>query len=302
MSRFLEEIENSFVAEGFLEKHGTLKRWSVSFMDEFEAQSTGFVLRRVDLVGWLNVSAGDGICDAIVLFDNLFNTTLCDPLQLAGLCPAVCGLCGVHGVRNTRQSMPELVQTQKSLLSSGVLTVQLIDGNVKTLECGENATGAVEEEDSSHFVFNLTQTDLPFVFFSLCSQYTDFDTVLTVKDSDGNFMGYSDDYCDYQSASLVQNEVENQDYDYLIITVEGYRGVGGQYELSTECLSFPPSSWSQSAYMDWSIDPDYFLAGFSVDSSVDSSVHSSLDCAVIFHLAASNAVSPRLGICPRLGI
>ena len=75
MSRFLEEIENSFVAEGFLEKHGTLKRWSVSFMDEFEAQSTGFVLRRVDLVGWLNVSAGDGICDAIVLFDNFFNTT-----------------------------------------------------------------------------------------------------------------------------------------------------------------------------------------------------------------------------------
>ena len=100
MSRFLEKIENSFVAEGIWVDHGTLKRWSVSFMEKFANQSARFVLRKMDLVGWLNVNIDHGICDAIVLF----NTSLCEPLQLAGLCPAVCGLCGVRGVRNTSKT------------------------------------------------------------------------------------------------------------------------------------------------------------------------------------------------------
>ena len=168
--------------------------------------------------------------------------------------------------------MPELVQTQRSLLSSGVLTVQLIDGDVKNLECGKNVKGDVEAFDSSHFVLNRTQMDLPFVFFSLCSNYTDFDTVLTIQDSDGNVVGYSDDYddCGYQSASLLQD----QDYAYLSITVEGYRGQGGKYELSTECLSEYPSFWSPSVYTDFPFD----LADFSAAQPCLQEAPCNLEC------------------------
>ena len=135
-------------------------------MEEFAAGSScEFPRLSVDLVRWLG------------------------PLQFASLCPAVCGLCGLDGVTDTTQSIPPLDLDKKSLVSSVLLTVKLIDGVAVALECGGSVAGRVEANGTSSHIFYGTSQG--YVVFSLCSDYKDFDTVLTILDDDGSGNGFS---------------------------------------------------------------------------------------------------------------
>jgi len=189
----------------------------------------------VDLTGWIDVSKENGVCDAISLIDNLFSTELCQTTQLSeslgtlqGLCPALCGLCDENDdVVNTRLSNILLYRTQMALFQSGVLRIILFTPS-SSLTCGSSTRGTVSSDGTVAYSFNRNGDGT--VDFSLCSDDTDFDTILILYDIDGELVGYNDDFCNLQSRiSYTGSDV------YLSINVEGYGGAGGNFNLSISC-------------------------------------------------------------------
>ena len=117
---------------------------------------------------------------------------------------------------DTVQSIPRLTLTKESLMSPVLLTVKVTDGVAVALECGGSVAGRVEAFGTSSHIFYGTSQG--YVVFSLCSDYTDFDTVLTILDDDDAQVGHSDDYCGKKSSLLHSAE----DDAFLTLVVHGY--------------------------------------------------------------------------------
>ena len=200
MIPFLEELEVAFFAQDLLEERGADYVWSSSFRVAFmEFANSEYALEDVTLSGWLDISVDNGLCDAIILIDNLMQTDLCHTSQLSyslgtlqGVCPQVCGLCGTDGVTDTRLSVSRLYDKQLSMLSSGLLKFKLFDSITGSrLVCGSSLQGAKAGQASVTYSYEPSPNEV--VVFSLCSDYTDFDTTISIYDVDDLLVAYSDD-------------------------------------------------------------------------------------------------------------
>ena len=240
MVAFLQELELSFVALDLWEERDAHYFWNSSYqLDSMTNANGAYAFTNATLSGWLNLSVGNGLCDAIVLLDNLVGTDLCQTSQLSnslgtlqGLCPKVCGLCSTDGVTDTRMSLNSLYNEQSSMMSSGLLSIRLFEKIQHTVDlvCGESVLGEKTGETDVAYSFERS-TDEP-VVFSLCSEYTDFDTTLSIHDINDVQVEYNDDgYCGLQSTiAFVRTDLRE-----VIVYVGGYGGATGNFQLSVTC-------------------------------------------------------------------
>eukprot|EP00450_Noctiluca_scintillans_P003873 CAMPEP_0194499242 /NCGR_PEP_ID=MMETSP0253-20130528/15610_1 /TAXON_ID=2966 /ORGANISM="Noctiluca scintillans" /LENGTH=160 /DNA_ID=CAMNT_0039340975 /DNA_START=44 /DNA_END=523 /DNA_ORIENTATION=+ len=111
MDNFAVELQVAQMDEGHVELTDTSTYvWTSSFVDRFNySAGEEYYLSSIglDISVWLDFNVGHGLCDAILYFDSLLGTNLCNTQEslslslgsLEGLCPQACGLCeqGVVG-------------------------------------------------------------------------------------------------------------------------------------------------------------------------------------------------------------
>jgi len=113
-----------------------------------------------------------------------------------------------------------------TVLGNGSTTT--LTENSRGLTCGSTAQGTVTSDATVSYSFDGTGNGT--VVFSLCSNDTDFDTILSLHDEYGELVGYNNDFCNLQSQiSYMGSDV------YLSINIEGYGGATGDFSLSITC-------------------------------------------------------------------
>ena len=238
MVAFLQELELSFVALDLWEERDADYFWNSSY--QLDYANGAYAFTNATLSGWLNLSVGNGLCDAIFLLDNLVGTDLCQTSQLSnslgtlqGLCPKVCGLCSTDGViTDTRMSLNSLYNEQSSMMSSGLLSIKLFEKIQHTVDlvCGESVLG--EKTGETDVAYSFERSTDEHVVFSLCSEYTDFDTTLSIHDINDEQVAYNDDSdCGLQSTiAFVRTDLRE-----VIVYVGGFFGATGNFQLSVTC-------------------------------------------------------------------
>jgi len=250
---FLEELQAALVSENIVEQIGTdVYRWTTGFLEQFSVDyyhEYGLEDVNVKLDTWLDTSVGQGVCDAIFLFDNLFSTDLCttsasltaDKGTLEGVCPKTCGLCTRVAFAGTYLSMAQLADKQSSFLSDGLIAFPFFEQarSAPVLSCGSfvagstvNGTYLYGTADSPELTYNFTLDTDATVTFSTCDA-ADFDSYIRVYDDAWSQLAENDDAssCDFTSEVSVSLS-GGQTYHVL---VEGYRTASGVFQLSAYC-------------------------------------------------------------------
>ena len=278
METFVDELQATFVSDGTLEVVNGEYKWTSTFSQSFLSSTYneyGLLDVDVDLPSWLDVSKGQGLCDAISFFDNLFLTDLCstsasllnDKGTLEGLCPGSCGLCGTETFAGTALTMSDLFKEQQRLRSNeSLIAYDLFEElDEVILTCGSYVSGTTADETDDYGspgadkTYSLvTDDDEPIVLISVCND-ADFDTLLWVytTNADGNLTLVADaddsDGCEYTSEvklSVTGGET------YLVV-VDGYNaGTTGEFNLAVSCIpTTTTTTGSHSPYYSPSHDP-----------------------------------------------
>jgi len=202
MGNFLSELQESLVRAEDLTWNGSAYVWSTAFVDDFNARSQGhFSLNAtgVDVTQWVDTSVGDGVCDAILVIDNLFGTTLCESTtsfaasrgSLQGLCPKACGLCdAVTGGTSTLVDSTVLYYRELDGFNSGLFKIKLVEKIEPTpaLSCGTRTYGDTTYRlstyggDSPDMIYTFTSDIAQTVTFSTCNS-SGFNTAIRIYDT-----------------------------------------------------------------------------------------------------------------------
>jgi len=202
---------------------------------------------------WLNFTVGGGLCDAIVYFDNVLGTSLCqteDSLSkslgtLEGLCPGACGLCQ-DSDSDTYASFKTIYMQQGVDLYLGLIDYPII-GKIVTqevLSCSSIAAGSTTPatlpppsdfgNDSPEQVYVFESTVSQHVSFSTCDS-ADYNSLIRVLDAYFSEMDNNDDgegcgeYTSYLEIFLEANQ-------QFFVVVEGSAVTEwGSFNLSVAC-------------------------------------------------------------------
>ena len=258
METFVDELQATFVRDGTLEVVNGVYKWTSAFSQAFLSSTYneyGLLDVDVDLRSWLNISKGQGLCDAISFFDNLFLTDLCstsdslsdDKGTLEGLCPGSCGLCGTETFAGTALTMSDLFKEQQRLRSNeSLIAYDLFEElDEVILTCGSYVSGTTVGETDDYgspgadktYSF-VTDDDEPIVIISVCND-ADFDTLLWVysTNADGNLtlVADADDSYGCEWTSKVRLSVTGGE-TYLVVVDGYYAGQTGDFNLAVSCV------------------------------------------------------------------
>jgi len=258
METFVNELQAAFVSDGTLEEVRGFYRWTDEFKTAFLDRTYteyGLLNVSVNLSAWLNINNGQGLCDAVSFFDNLFLTNLCSTDAsladskgtLEGLCPNACGLCENADFGGTSLSMSDLLDLQNVSVVKGLFAHELFEELSEIVfGCGSEPVSGTTDGQTSDFGDDgpdvayrfITDEDQEMVYFSTCNDAA-FDTILkvyTVDYQSGNFtlLVTEDDTPGCGSTSVASLPVSGDEL-YLVV-VDGYDASSGEFLLSVTCI------------------------------------------------------------------
>jgi len=254
MHRFLAEFQSVLVRDDIINLTDSRYTWTESFLSFFSDKTyQEYFLNEsvnVDLTQWLDTSVGNGVCDAVLYFDNLFNTDLCSSSNmlalslgsLEGLCPMSCGLCDDTGEwSGTSLWVQELYDLQSDSRESGLFAYDLFTENIlaSRIECDSAKSNYGGFGNQKYFNFSSPVTQ--FAVFTTCNEETVWDTVIIILNETLDEVSMNDDYADCDFGHLTSSvEMEVAAGEVFFVAVEGYSlVVGGTFTLSVTCAALP---------------------------------------------------------------